>query len=408
MTSLTPSTQPYIPSKDILKKYADVLVKFALNSGAGIKAGEVVQCMVPDVAKDLALELQNSILEAGGHPMIRIMPTGFDKSFYELANEEQLKFFPEKYFQARVELLDHNIAIIADVDPEELKDVEMSKVMMARNAKKSYRDWLMDKESQGKFTWTLGLWGVQAKADEVGLSLEEYWEQIIKACFLDKEDPIAEWKKLFAMQKDILSKLNALKIDYLEVKGPDVDLKVELGPERKWQGGSGRNIPSFEFFTSPNWRGTNGWIRFNQPLYRYGNILKNIYLEFKDGVVTKATAEVGQKLLDEMLKTENANKIGEYSLTDKRTSRITHVMAETLFDENIGGPFGNTHLALGMAYKDCYNGNAAEVSKAQWEEMGYNDSAEHTDIISTTDRTVTATLLDGTKKVIYQDGMFVI
>ncbi|HBA44605.1 TPA: hypothetical protein DEG21_05540 [Patescibacteria group bacterium] len=30
-------------------------------------------------------------------------------------------------------------------------------------------------------------------------------------------------------------------------------------------------MPSFEIFTSPDWRGTNGWIKFNQPLYRYGN-----------------------------------------------------------------------------------------------------------------------------------------
>jgi aminopeptidase len=111
-------------------------------------------------------------------------------------------------------------------------------------------------------------------------------------------------------------------------------------------------------------------------------------------------------VLEEMLKTKNASKMGEYSLTDKRMSRITHTMAETLYDENIGGPFGNTHLAIGMAYKDCYRGDASVVAENEWEEMGFNDSAEHTDIISTTDRTVTAVLTDGTEKVIYKDGMF--
>jgi aminopeptidase len=89
-------------------------------------------------------------------------------------------------------------------------------------------------------------------------------------------------------------------------------------------------------------------------------------------------------------------------------SRITHPMAEILFDENMGGPYGNTHVALGMAYKDCYRGNAAEVSKEDWEKMGFNDAAEHTDFISTTDRIVTAHLADGTQKVIYKDGKFVI
>lgn len=407
-SSKTPSNPPYQPSSKIVQKYADVLVNFALNSGKGIKKGEVVQIIIPDIAKDFALALQNTILKSGGHPLMKLIPTGFDKDFYNLANEEQLKFFPKAYFKARADLIDHQIGIIADVDPQELKSVDPAKIMLARNSKKDYRDWLTEKETRGKFTWTLALWGVQAKADEVGLSLKQYWQQIINACFLDKADPIAEWNKITSMQKDILKKLNALEIDHLHVVGPDADLTVKLGANRIWHGGSGRNIPSFEFFTSPDWRGTEGWIRFNQPLYRYGNILKDIRLEFHNGLVVKARAKVGNKLLQEMLKTKNANKIGEYSLTDKRMSRITHVMAETLFDENIGGPFGNTHLAVGMAYKDCYRGEADKVTKTQWEEMGFNDSAEHTDIISTTDRTVTATLTNGVEKVIYKDGMFVV
>lgn len=396
------------PSAEVLARYADVLVNFALNSGAGVKPGEVVQVAVPDVAKPLARELQRSLLKSGAHPMLKLLPTGLDKDFYDLANDDQLTFFPEDYFKARVALIDHQIGIIADVDPHELKEVNPEKIMKARNAKDAYRQWLMAKENQGKLTWTIALWGVQAKADEVGLSLEEYWQQIIEACFLDKADPVGEWRKLQKLQEEIRGRLNALEIEWLHVKGPHVDLKVQLGANRIWNGGSGRNIPSFELFTSPDWRGTEGWIEFNQPLYRYGNVLRDIRLEFSHGLVTKATAHVGQTLLDEMLKTTNANKIGEYSLTDKRMSRITHVMAETLFDENIGGPFGNTHLAIGMAYKDCYRGDVAAVTKEEWEAYGYNESPEHTDIISTTDRTVTATLTNGVEKVIYTDGMFVV
>jgi aminopeptidase len=398
----------YQPPQEIIERYADVLINFALNSGKGVQKGEVVQCAVPDVAAPLGLALQNAVLRAGAHPIVRLLPSGFEKDFYELANDDQLTFFPEEYYKARVKMIDHQVGIIADVHPEELKDVDPQKITLARNARDPYRKWLMEKEVDGKFTWTLALWGVPAKAKEVGLSLEEYWDQIIKACFLDQSDPVAEWKKLFAFQVEIKEKLNALEIDWLDIKGPDVDLRVQLGKDRIWQGGSGRNIPSFEFFTSPNWRGTSGWIKFNQPLYRYGNVLRDISLKFANGRVVDAHARVGNKLLQEMLKTPNADKIGEYSLTDKRMSRITHVMAETLFDENIGGPFGNTHLAIGMAYKDCFRGEAKNLTKAEWEELGYNDSPEHTDIISTTDRTVTATLTDGSQKVIYKDGMFVI
>jgi aminopeptidase len=81
-------------------------------------------------------------------------------------------------------------------------------------------------------------------------------------------------------------------------------------------------------------------------------------------------------------------------------------MAETLYDENVGGPFGNTHLALGSSYHDAYDGDPDGIAKDEWARLGFNDSSVHTDIVSTTDRTVTATLPDGTDRVIYRDGQF--
>lgn len=72
------------------------------------------------------------------------------------------------------------------------------------------------------------------------------------------------------------------------------------------------------------------------PLYYQSNVIKDIRLEFKDGIITKATAEENEALLLEMIGQEDANKIGEYSLTDRRHSRITKFMGETLYDENVG------------------------------------------------------------------------
>lgn len=401
-------TEAYIPPKEVLENYANILINFALGGGNGIKKGDVVQLAVPDIATPLALELQNAVLRAGGHPLVRIVPSNFDKDFFTYASKEQLTFFPEEYLREKANMLDHTVSVIADVNPTELADVDPKRIMESREAKYPYREWLFAKEHRGEFSWTLGLYGTQAKADIVGLSLKEYWEQIIHACYLDAEDPIAEWKRLSKLQKDIQKKLNALEIDEVHLTGEDIDLTIRLGANRAWKTGSGCNIPSFEHFTSPDWRGTNGWVKFNQPLYRYGNIIEGIELEFKDGRVSRSKASKGEKILRDMLATKNADKLGEFSLTDKRLSRITHPMAETLYDENIGGPFGNTHVAVGMAYKDCYKGEASKVSATQWEEMGYNNSSVHTDIVSTTDRTVTAKLVNGDEIVIYKDGMFVL
>ncbi len=120
---------------------------------------------------------------------------------------------------------------------------------------------------------------------------------------------------------------------------------MSVGEQRRWLGGRGRNIPSFELFTSPDWRGTEGWIYCNQPLYRYGNLVKGIRLAFVDGLVSEASAEQNEQVLKEMIATEGADRIGEFSLTDRRFSRITRFMAQTLYDENVGGAHGNTHIA---------------------------------------------------------------
>jgi len=394
------------PDSSILGKYADLLIKFALNGGEGAKKGEVVQINVPDVAKPLYHEILRAVLQCGAYPKTNLLSTGTDKVFFEYASEDQLIFFPEAYKRAEADLIDHQVSIIADTDPTELKDVDPQRLFRAMDARRKFRDWLFAKEQEKKFTWTLALYGTEAMAKEAGMSMKEYWDQIIQACYLDCEDPITEWRKIQAEQERVKKALDALEIEWLHVEGKRIDLRVQIGKNRCWLGGSCRNIPSFELFISPDWRGTEGTIFFNQPLYRYGNILRDITLEFKKGFVVRAEAKEGQNVLDSMISRKNADKIGEYSLTDKRFSRITKFMANTLFDENIGGEFGNTHLALGRAYKDSFTGDMSKPTEQEWADMGYNDSPEHTDIISTEDRTVTASLPGGGKRVIFKDGMF--
>ena len=287
-----------------------------------------------------------------------------------------------------------------------LEGVDPAAIMRSSSAGKPLLDWRTEKENEGLFTWSLCLYGTPAMAAEASMSEQDYWGQIIDACFLDDPDPIGRWRSVSSQIGAYLEQLNTMPIEGLRVRGEDVDLRLSMGEQRRWMGGSGRNIPSFEIFTSPDWRGTEGWIRFNQPLYRYGSLIEDVALEFRDGLVVKADASRNEKLLREMIATENADKVGEYSLTDSRFSRITRFMAEMLYDENVGGPFGNTHLALGKSYHDCYAGDPAGVSREHWQELGFNDSTVHTDIVSTSDRTVTATLRDGSERILYADGRF--
>ncbi|MEK7133692.1 MAG: aminopeptidase [Patescibacteria group bacterium] len=412
--------QPYVPSEKILKKYADVLINFALGGGKGIKKGEVVRISASESAKPLYLAVCNAVIDAGGHVLSNYGPDdekgdkrrneSFTRHFYEHAQPHQLNFFPAKYLRGVIDQMDHSVFLLAEKDPHALAGVDGKKIMRRGLTMKPFMDWRHGKEWKGKFTWTIALYGTPAMAREAGLSEKEYWDQIIKACFLNEKNPIAKWKAVYRDIEKYRSRLNKLspKIDKLHAVGEDMDIWYSLGEKRAWHAGSGRNIPSFEIFTSPDWRGTNGWIRINQPLYRYSNKITGIQLWFKNGRVVKSSAKTNEKLLKDMIATPGADKIGEYSLTDSRHSRITKFMAETLFDENIGGPYGNSHIALGMSYRDTYAGDVSKLTDKEAKRLGFNDSSVHTDVISTTDRTVTAHLKGGTTKVIYRGGKFVL
>ncbi|GEM_PF-58903 len=404
----------YVPPKNILKKYADLLVNFALGGGKGIKKGEVVYLVSYDSSKALIIEIRRAILRAGGHiistssPDTEVRRCSLNRDFYLLAKDYQLDFFPRKYMKGLVDEMDHFLLIMGQSNKRELEGIDPEKITRKIMAYKPYSEWRDEKENQGRFTWTIALFATESIAKEADLSLKEYWRQIIKACYLDKQNPIKEWKKIFRKIETIKDKLDRMKIKQVQIKGPDADLRVKIGEKRKWTGGGGRNIPSFEIFTSPDWRGTEGWIRFNQPLYSHGNLIKGIELRFEKGRVVKANAKKNKKLLWQIIKTPGADALGEFSLTDGRFSRIEKFMAETLYDENMGGPGGNMHLALGRSFKECFYGNSKNFKKKDWRKFGFNDSAIHEDLISTSPRIVTAFLKNGEEKTIYKNGKFVI
>jgi aminopeptidase len=397
---------------EYLERYADLLVNFALGGGEGIKPGDVVEVVAAESAKPLYGELCRAVWRAGGNVISNYLPdddsSGMNlrRDFFEIAGHDQHAFFPSLYYRGLNDQIDHLVYVRCDADPHALKGVEPAKLLTHQRSYAPLVEWQTAKENAGKMTWTIGLYGTEAMAAEARLSIEEYWQEIIRACFLDQPDPKAKWRAVGDQMDAYIEKLNALPIERLHVRGEDIDLWLTLGEKRIWMGGGGRNIPSFEIFTSPDWRGTEGWIRFNQPLYIYGSLITGIELAFHEGLVARATAQENGDLLTEMLASENANRVGEFSLTDARLSPITHFMAETLFDENMGGPFGNTHIAVGKSITAAYDGKPDELSTEDWERLGFNESVIHTDIVSTTDRQVTAVLDDGTERVIYASGQF--
>ena len=104
---------------------------------------------------------------------------------------------------------------------------------------------------------------------------------------------------------------------------------------------------------------------------------------------------------------KGADKLGEFSLTDKRFSRIDRFMANTLYDENYGGKNGNCHVALGSSYSNTYAADSKKLTPARKRALGFNESALHWDLVNTEKKRVTAHLKSGETISIYENGRFV-
>ncbi|MHA1805785.1 MAG: aminopeptidase, partial [Promethearchaeota archaeon] len=246
---------------------------------------------------------------------------------------------------------------------------ELSKIFQERSAK-------------GELRWTVVPFPCEAHAQEASMDLDSYFDFVEKALFLDKENPILEWQKLGEKQEQIVSFLNT--VNDLQVLGEDTELSLSV-KGRTWINCCGlKNLPDGEIFTGPVEDSVNGHIRFTYPGIYNGREIENVYLEFQNGKVIKATATKGEELLKELLTIENANIMGEFAIG--MNHGITRFSKNILFDEKLGGTI---HCAIGSGYSETGSKNVSSI---------------HWDLIK--DMKVPGSKIIADGKVIYQEGQW--
>ena len=391
-----------------MDKYTDVLLWGLKTAKKGnVKRNDIVLIRYDLAAITTAECVQAKILDMEMHPVLRMgLTPEMELNFYQKANRKQLVFQPPGEKEL-CENLNGSMYLYAPESLTHLSDVDPKKIAKATISRKPLRDILDKREQAGAFGWTLCVLPTPELARRAGLSMRQYTNQIIKACYLDRDDPVRQWKTVYKDAMSVKKWMNSMEVKYYHVESKNTDLRITPGKQRKWIGISGHNIPSFEIFLSPDFRGTNGVYFANQPSYRSGNYVEGVRLEFLRGRAVKVEAKKGQDFAVKQLSMDTgACRVGEFSLTDKRFSRIDKFMANTLFDENFGGRYGNCHIALGASYSDTYSGNVRQLTKERKKKLGFNDSALHWDLVNTEKKTVTAHLTSGDRVIVYENGMF--
>lgn len=397
-----------IMSQRHLERYADVLLWGIRTARRGrFRKGDIILVQYDRAALPLAEVLYEKIIAAGMHPVQRMgLTIGMERSFYGKSGGRQLVFQPpgEREFCMN---LNGRIYLHAPDSLTHLRDIDPARICRVLVARKPLRDILDKREQEGRYGWTLCTLPTPELAAQARTTPAIYRDQVIRACYLDRKDPAGQWGEIRRHLTSIKRWLNGMKASRFHVESEHCDLWITPGEQRRWAGVSGHNIPSFELFISPDWRGTEGRYYANLPSYRSGNYVEGVRLDFERGNAVEVRAETGEAFAVRQLALDaGAKRIGEFSLTDRRFSRIDRFMADTLFDENFGGPYGNCHIAVGASYTDTFAGDQAEMNGALKRQLGFNDSALHWDLVNTENKTVTAQGTAGKKTVIYENGCF--
>lgn len=321
------------------EKLAILTTEYCLPVSEGKKIGIVGNV----VATPLIQQLYKHILLKGGHPIPRLILDGLEELFFTYGTEKQITFVSpfDRFFYSEI---DGIIRIFAETNVKRLSNVPPTK-QKQRAASQHELVEIFVKRLVKPGGYALIPCPTQALAQEAAMSLFECEDFTAKACFLDKKDPVKEWRDLSKMQENVVKRLNKAK--NMRFVGEDTDLRLSV-EGRKWINCDGHvNMPDGEVFTCPVENSAQGQIRFTYPaIYtEMGREVHNVALTFKNGEVVKAEAEKGEEFLKEIIKTdEGAKRIGEIAVgTNTGIDKFTKNM---LFDEKMGHCI---HLALGLA-----------------------------------------------------------
>ncbi|MGC9357023.1 MAG: aminopeptidase [Anaerolineae bacterium] len=333
-----------------IERMARVLVDYSVD----VQPGDRVAISSEPSAAPLIRAVYERVLKRGGNPIANIVIPGLDEIFLRVADDEQLAFV-DPLRKLVIEEFECIINVRAATNTRALSGIEPSRQTQRQRAMQPLLRRYIERAAEGELKWVGTQFPTAAYAQEADMSLREYENFVYGACYCDREDPVAEWKRVHDEQARIVDWIEGR--DRVEVKGPNADLTLSIAGRTFVNSDGHHNMPSGEVFTGPVEDSANGWVRFTYPAVTGGREVEGVELWFEEGRVVKATAKKNEAYLLQMLDSdEGARYLGEFAIgTNYGIQRFTK---NILFDEKIGGSF---HLAVGMGYPETGSKNQSSI-----------------------------------------------
>ena len=185
------------------------------------------------LAVNYSLAIYAEVLKAGGHPLLGPPLEGKDELLYKYGSEEQL-LYVDDVKKAIINEFDCYINIFGDYNRKKLSLVDPKLIAKVRGspANKELMLTYMKRSANGELKWVVIPYPSHSFAQEANMDLFSYSEFVQKAIYLDKEDPVREWKEIERKQEKIVDYLN--KVDKIQVLGENTDLHLSVNG-RKWE-----------------------------------------------------------------------------------------------------------------------------------------------------------------------------
>lgn len=323
----------------------EALARLLLDYSVELKKGEVLYLEIK--GRD-TLELGKHVIryatEKGAIPFWYYNDESLLRQWVGKADDGQFKTQAELHLHL-MKAADAYIGLRGSDNPFDMSDLPQEQVDKMNSL--FYKPVHLD-ERVKRTKWVVLRFPNNAMAQLAETSQEAFEDFYYRVC-------TADYRKMSVAQND-LYKLMA-KTDKVHIKGPGTNLTFSIKDISPVKCDGKRNIPDGEVYTAPVRESVNGTLQYNTPSLYQGALYKNIFFEFKDGKIIKATCEGDEKKLNKILDTdEGARYVGEFALGVNPF--ILHPMRDTLFDEKIAGSF---HFTPGQCYDEAPNGNQSAI-----------------------------------------------
>lgn len=325
-----------------ITKLANILV----NHSCCVKKGENVFIDVFGDDRNLAREIIREVYEAGGYPHVQLNDPTITRALLMGTHEEHMTQMTNVHL-ATMNSMDCYIGIRGTNNINEYSDVPAENMSLYMRL---FNHQVHSETRVNKTRWVVLRYPNESMAQLAGMSTEAFEDFYFDVCNVD-------YDKMDAAMDPLKKRME--ETDLVEIKGQGTDLRFSIKniPVIKCSGQA--NIPDGEVFTAPVKNSVNGYITFTAPTIYNGTVFENVYLEFENGKIVKASAnsDANTAKLNEILDTdEGARYIGEFSLGVNPS--ILHPMKDILFDEKISGSF---HFTPGQAYEEADNTNRSAI-----------------------------------------------